>query len=200
MKRDAPAATIDAYLACVPEQQRRTLEKLRKTIRSAAPEAVETISYMIPAFRLNGMLVGFGAFKKHNSFFVMSSKLMAGELAADLEGYDTSKGGIRGGLAATLGVDILMLGAPHRRTLAAILKGNVVMSVARNLPESKRRFQIRAWAQASVARIRPSDGGRRRDFRVEFTFHLSWIRGLAPRAAGDPRCSSRGSFIRLARS
>jgi uncharacterized protein YdhG (YjbR/CyaY superfamily) len=95
MKRDAPAATIDAYLACVPEQQRRTLEKLRKTIRSAAPDAVETISYMIPAFKLNGMLVGFGAFKKHNSFFVMSSKLMAGELAADLEGYDTSKGGIR---------------------------------------------------------------------------------------------------------
>ena len=94
MKRDAPAATIDAYLASVPEQQRRTLEKLRKTIRSAAPDAVETISYMIPAFKLNGMLVGFGAFKKHNSFFVMSSKLMA-DMSDELAKYDTCKGGIR---------------------------------------------------------------------------------------------------------
>lgn len=50
-------ATIDAYLGSVSDETRAALEKLRKTIGSAAPKAEECISYGIPAFRLNGMLV-----------------------------------------------------------------------------------------------------------------------------------------------
>lgn len=79
-----------------PSQQTSGLpsKPLRRTIRSAAPDAEECISYGIPAFRLKEMLVGFGATKKHCAFYLMSGttvEVFAGELA----GYDTSKGTIR---------------------------------------------------------------------------------------------------------
>jgi uncharacterized protein YdhG (YjbR/CyaY superfamily) len=86
--------TIDEYLAAVSDDKRAALEKLRKTIRAAAPKAEECISYQIAAFRQNGMLVGFGATAKHCSFFLMSSSTVAAH-KDDLEGYDTSKGTIR---------------------------------------------------------------------------------------------------------
>ena len=61
--------TIDQYIAgCAPEV-RTTLEKLRATIRRAAPGATEVLSYRMPAFRLHGMLVYFAAFKKHIGMF-----------------------------------------------------------------------------------------------------------------------------------
>jgi len=54
--------TVDDYLAKVPEDKRSALEKLRKTIKAAAPEAILIISYQIPAFKHQGhLLVGFGA-------------------------------------------------------------------------------------------------------------------------------------------
>lgn len=58
-------ATIDEYIAMFPPEVREILEKIRQTIRSAAPDAEEVISYRMPAFRLNGILVYFAAFKKH---------------------------------------------------------------------------------------------------------------------------------------
>lgn len=87
--------TIDEYLARVPDDDKRAaLEKLRKTIRAAAPTAEECISYQIPAFRLNGLLVAFAAATKHCSFFPASGRLIAA-YKRDLKGYDTSKGTIR---------------------------------------------------------------------------------------------------------
>jgi len=86
--------TIDEYLAALSDDQRDALVKLRKTIKAAAPKAEECISYQLPAFRLNGMLVGFGATKKHCAFYLMSSTTV--EVHKDeLKGYDTSKGTIR---------------------------------------------------------------------------------------------------------
>ncbi len=86
--------TIDEYLAVLSDDKRAALEKLRKTIRAAAPDAEECISYMIPAFRLNGLLVGFGAAAKHCSFYPMSSTTVAA-FRDDLKDFDTSKGTIR---------------------------------------------------------------------------------------------------------
>lgn len=57
--------TIDEYIATASPEARVILEKIRATIRKAAPEARETISYRIPAFTQNGILVYFAAFKKH---------------------------------------------------------------------------------------------------------------------------------------
>ncbi len=64
-------ATIDDYLADLPDAQRGALQRLREQIRAAAPDAVETISYGRPAFRLDGRyFVGFGATRKQCSFYV----------------------------------------------------------------------------------------------------------------------------------
>lgn len=86
--------TVDDYLLTVDEQKRAALEKLRKTIKAAAPKAEECISYQIPAFKHNGMLVGFGATAKHCAFYLMSGTVLA-DFAGELEKYDTSKGTIR---------------------------------------------------------------------------------------------------------
>lgn len=61
--------TISAYIALFPPEVQEILEKIRSTIRSAAPAAQETISYQIPAFTQNGTLVYFAAFKKHIGFY-----------------------------------------------------------------------------------------------------------------------------------
>jgi uncharacterized protein YdhG (YjbR/CyaY superfamily) len=61
--------TISAYIALFPPGVQEILEKIRSTIRSAAPAAQETISYQIPAFTQNGTLVYFAAFKKHIGFY-----------------------------------------------------------------------------------------------------------------------------------
>ena len=71
--KDRPSAvptTHDEYLASVPSDTRATLQTLRKTIRSAAPDAEEVISYQMPAFRHHGMLVYYAAFRDHCSLFV----------------------------------------------------------------------------------------------------------------------------------
>jgi uncharacterized protein YdhG (YjbR/CyaY superfamily) len=91
----AKPKTIDEYLAAVSKEQRAALEKLRKTIRAAAPKAEEYISYGLAAFRLNGRpLVAFGASKNHCAFYPMSSTTIAA-FKAELANYDTSKGTIR---------------------------------------------------------------------------------------------------------
>jgi uncharacterized protein YdhG (YjbR/CyaY superfamily) len=90
----AKPKTIDEYLAAVSDEQRVVLEKLRKTIRSAAPKADECISYQICAFRENGMLVGFGATARHCALYLMSSSTVEA-FKDELAGYDTSKGTIR---------------------------------------------------------------------------------------------------------
>ncbi len=94
--------TFDAYLAALSEEQRATLERLRKTIRAAAPKAEEGISYGLAAFRLDGRpLVGLGASAKHCAFYLMSGSTVT-DHAAELKGYDTSKGTIRFPASKTL--------------------------------------------------------------------------------------------------
>ena len=90
----AKARTIDEYLAGLSDDQRAALEKLRKTIRAAAPKAEECISYQLPAFRLNGVLVAFGATGNHCAFYPLSSSTVATH-KDELKDYDTSKGTIR---------------------------------------------------------------------------------------------------------
>ena len=65
----ATPKNIDEYIASFPPDVQAILERIRSTIRKAAPSAHETISYKIPTFTLNGTLVHFAAFKKHIGFF-----------------------------------------------------------------------------------------------------------------------------------
>lgn len=90
----AKPGTIDEYLLPLPGEQRAALERLRRIIRAAAPEAVECISYGLPAFELNGKLVAFGAGAKHCALYPMSTAVMEAH-NKELEGYSLSKGTIR---------------------------------------------------------------------------------------------------------
>lgn len=86
---------VEEYLAKLPQPSRRALERLRATIRRAAPRAEEGIAYGIPAFRLGKRsLVAYAAFRDHCSFFPMSSEALDA-FAEELEGFETSKGTIR---------------------------------------------------------------------------------------------------------
>jgi uncharacterized protein YdhG (YjbR/CyaY superfamily) len=86
---------IDEVLAGLPEETRSALEGLRRTIAKAAPEAVEVISYGVPAFKYRGRpLVSFGAGKQHCAFYVQSPAVMEAH-RDELVGYETAKGTIR---------------------------------------------------------------------------------------------------------
>lgn len=86
--------SVDEYLARVPEPARDKLNKMRAAIRSVAPpEATETISYGIPAFKHNKVLVWFAAFSDHCSLFPTASVIEA--FKNELKGFTTSKGTIQ---------------------------------------------------------------------------------------------------------
>jgi uncharacterized protein YdhG (YjbR/CyaY superfamily) len=87
--------TIDRYLARVRPDQRAALNRLRKAIQAAAPEAEECITYGMPGFRLHGRaLVAFGARESHCAFFPMSGTTVA-DFKDKLAAFQTSKGTIR---------------------------------------------------------------------------------------------------------
>jgi len=88
-------ASVEEYLAALPADQRTILEALRATIRAAAPEATELISYGMPAFKTNGrFLVSYAAFKRHFSLFPASQAVLDA-LGDEITPHHTSKGTIQ---------------------------------------------------------------------------------------------------------
>ncbi len=90
---DKQFKTIDEYIKTFPADTRRILEKMRQTIRKAAPEAVEAISYQMPTFKLNGNLVHFAAFKNHIGFYPSSSGIAA--FKKELSPYKGGRGSVQ---------------------------------------------------------------------------------------------------------
>ena len=93
MQQKGKFSTVDEYIALYPAPIRKNLSLLRKTIRKAAPEALETISYQMPAYKLNGMLVFFAVMKNHYGFYPTASPMKV--FREKLSAYETSKGAIR---------------------------------------------------------------------------------------------------------
>ena len=91
----AAPTSVEEYLAALPEESRAALEWLRQTIRAAAPEATETISYQVPTFKIQGrLLVSYAAFKDHCSLFPASGAVMEA-LGDELRPYISGKATIR---------------------------------------------------------------------------------------------------------
>lgn len=93
-KTKTQAMTMDSYLEATPQPARGTLEKVRKMIRKVVPEAEETISYGVPAFKQGGVVAGFAATKTHCALYLFSGTVVEA-LADALEGYEISKGTVR---------------------------------------------------------------------------------------------------------
>jgi uncharacterized protein YdhG (YjbR/CyaY superfamily) len=85
--------TIDQYIANFPPEIQAVLQEVRKTIKKAAPEASEKISYGIPTFFLKGNLVHFGGFKTHIGFYPGPGAIV--QFKDELSAYEQSKGAIR---------------------------------------------------------------------------------------------------------
>jgi uncharacterized protein YdhG (YjbR/CyaY superfamily) len=93
-KRARKPVTVDEYLATVPQPAREAVNKIRAAISSVVPaEATEVISYSIPAFKHNTVLVWYAAFSDHCSLFPKASVIEA--FKDDLKGFSTSKGTIQ---------------------------------------------------------------------------------------------------------
>jgi uncharacterized protein YdhG (YjbR/CyaY superfamily) len=118
--------TIDEYVKMSPADIQKILQQLRQTIHEAAPDAEEVISYQMPAFRQNGILVYFAAFKDHISFFPTRSGIEA--FKKELAPYVKGKGTAQFPLDQPIPLDPVKLVVRFR------VEGNL-----RNTAEKKRR-------------------------------------------------------------
>ena len=87
------AETIDEYIVTYPREVQRLLQQMRLTVRKAAPEAEETISYSMPAFRQNGIIVWFAAFKNHIGFYPGASGIS--HFKKELSSFKGAKGSVQ---------------------------------------------------------------------------------------------------------
>lgn len=85
--------TVDEYHECLSGPARIAVDKLRQAIRKAAPQAEETISYNMPAYKWNGILVWYAAFKKHIGFYPKAAAIV--KFQSELGAYKCSKGAIQ---------------------------------------------------------------------------------------------------------
>jgi uncharacterized protein YdhG (YjbR/CyaY superfamily) len=118
------AKDIDEYIAGFPGETQVILEKIRLTIREAAPEAKETINYGIPTFALNGNLVHFAGFKKHIGFYPTPSGIE--KFKNELSVYEKAKGSVQFPLDKPIPYDLIGKIAAFRvkeNMEKAVLKG-----------------------------------------------------------------------------
>lgn len=93
MERSHQFTTVEEYITSFPADIQAKLQELRATIRAAAPDAEERISYQMPAFYLKGNLVYFAAFAHHIGFYPTASGIAA--FQKEIEGYASSKGAVQ---------------------------------------------------------------------------------------------------------
>ena len=99
------AKDIDEYIAGFPPEVQVILEELRATIKKAAPEAQETISYQMPAFKLHGILVYFAAYKNHIGFYPTGSGIE--HFKKEVSAYKGSKGTVQFPLNQPIPLDLI---------------------------------------------------------------------------------------------
>lgn len=119
--------SIDEYIASFPEDIQNILNDIRATIRAAAPEATEKISYQMPTFFLNGNLVHFAAFKTHIGFYPTPSGI--DEFKAELSKYKGGKGSIQFPIDQPVPLDLI----------AKIVKYRVSENLKKAASKSKRK-------------------------------------------------------------
>jgi uncharacterized protein YdhG (YjbR/CyaY superfamily) len=97
--------TIEEYFAAFPDLTQQLMEGLRATIKKAAPQAIEKISYNMPAFTLEGMLVYYAAYDKHIGFYPTPSGIAA--FKKELAGFKSAKGSVQFPIDKPLPLDLI---------------------------------------------------------------------------------------------
>ncbi|MFC1225662.1 Uncharacterized conserved protein YdhG, YjbR/CyaY-like superfamily, DUF1801 family [Pedobacter suwonensis] len=97
--------TIDEYIALFPIKTQEMLQQIRKSIQNAAPDAVEVISYKMPAFKQNKVLVYFAAYEKHIGFYPTGDGIEA--FKAEFSDFKWSKGAVQFPLNEPLPLDLI---------------------------------------------------------------------------------------------
>ena len=92
-KGESKCQSVDKYIRGFPKNIQEKLKSIRMIIKKAAPEALETISYQIPAYKLNGILVYFAGYKNHIGFYPLASAIKV--FKSKIENYAYSKGSIQ---------------------------------------------------------------------------------------------------------
>ncbi|MFT3704288.1 MAG: DUF1801 domain-containing protein [Agriterribacter sp.] len=116
-------ATADEYIATFPEETQKKMQQLREAIKKAAPAAEEVISYGMPAYKQNGMLVYFAAYKSHIGFYPTPSGIIA--FKKELSVYNGAKGSVQFPLDKPLPL--------------ALVKQIVKFRIAENLEKAKNK-------------------------------------------------------------
>ena len=134
MKNNAPE-DIDEYIDRFPGNVQELLQKIRKTIQKAAPDAVEAISYGIPTFRLNGNLVHFAAFQSHIGFYPAPRGVA--EFKDDMARYEGGKGTARFPLDQPIPYELIT------RMVKFRVQKNLEKGVKRSVPAKKKTAKKR---------------------------------------------------------
>lgn len=131
MQKSSPAAaTVDEYIRKCPKAVQPTLKQLRLTIRKAAPEAEEVISYQMPGYKFHGMLIFFAAWKGHISMY--PAPWTAPELKKEMSAYEGSKGTIKFPLDQPLPLSLITKMVKYR------LKDNLERAAAKKAAVKKK--------------------------------------------------------------
>ena len=101
----AGITTIDEYIKTFPRETQKILEEIRATIKAAAPNAQEKISYQMPTFFLNGNLVHFAAFKNHIGFYPVPTGIA--KFKKELSVYEQGKGSVQFLLDQPMPLDLI---------------------------------------------------------------------------------------------
>src|SRR4051812_30734265 len=93
MKTTKAASTVDQYISGFPAETQELLQQIRAIIQKAAPQAEEGISYMMPAYKLHGMLVYFAGYKKHIGFYPGAGGIS--EFQEEIDAFKNAKGSVQ---------------------------------------------------------------------------------------------------------
>jgi uncharacterized protein YdhG (YjbR/CyaY superfamily) len=103
--KTVPADAVDRYIAGFPPETQKALQQMRRTIRKAAPDATEVISYQMPAYKYLGMLVYFAGYEKHIGFYPMPSAIQ--QFKKELAVFKNAKGSVQFPLGQPLPLDLV---------------------------------------------------------------------------------------------
>jgi uncharacterized protein YdhG (YjbR/CyaY superfamily) len=145
--------TIDEYIDTFPQNIQDILRRLRQTIREAAPDAEETISYQMPTFRANGNLVHFAAYKEHIGFYPEPSGIA--EFKKDLSAYGGGKGTVRFPLDEPIPFDLI------RRIVKFRVKENLARAQAKGKKENRAHSHPKASQSRWSSHVNPPTGATR---------------------------------------